>query len=171
MKIPSHAKRVFEGKTFNVYQWEQEMFDGSRKTFEKLRRNDSVDIVAVLPDGKIVILEEEHPGRPPFYGLVGGTCEDGEDPLETAERELLEETGLESAEWELFGSYSRSSRIDHQSHIFIARNCRKVENQNLDSGERINVRTVEWPEFLQIVADPKFRVQEFALEALRQVFV
>ena len=70
MKIPDSAERVFEGKTFDVYQWKQEMFDGSMKIFEKLKRNHSVDIVAVSPDGDICIIEEEQPGRAPFLGLV-----------------------------------------------------------------------------------------------------
>lgn len=61
MAIPDHAQLVFTGKTFDVYQWEQEMFDGSTKTFEKLRRNHSIDIVAVDQDKKIYILEEEQP--------------------------------------------------------------------------------------------------------------
>ena len=46
------------------------MFDGSIHIFEKLKRNHTIDIVAISEDGHIFILEEEHPGRPPFYGLI-----------------------------------------------------------------------------------------------------
>jgi hypothetical protein len=35
----------------------------------------------------------------------------------------------------------------------------------------INFKKLNWEDFLQTVADPKFRVQEFALEALRYVFL
>lgn len=169
--IPDNAKKVFKWKTFDVYQWEQEMFDWTTKTFEKLKRNDSIDIVAVSEDNKIFILEEQHPWREPFFWLVWWTCEDWETPIETAKRELLEETWLISNDWELFWAYIRSSRIDHKSNIFIARDCKKVENQNLDSWEKINVKKVNWDEFLKIIANPKFRVQEFALEALRKIFI
>ncbi|EKD29833.1 MAG: NUDIX hydrolase [uncultured bacterium (gcode 4)] len=172
MKIPDSAERVFEGKTFDVYQWEQEMFDGSTKIFEKLKRNHSVDIVAVSEDGDICIIEEEQPGRAPFLGLVWWSCEDGEEPVETAKRELLEETGLVSEDWQLFKSHTPSSRIDYMSHMFIARNCKKIRDQHLDpGGEKIKIRTVKWDEFLDIVADPKFRVQEFAVEVLRYVYL
>jgi hydrolase, NUDIX family len=61
MKIPKNATKVFSGKTFDVYQWEQEMFDGSKKIFEKLKRNDSLDIIAINKNNEIYILEEEHP--------------------------------------------------------------------------------------------------------------
>ena len=36
MSIPNHAKKVFAGKTFDVYHYEQKMFDGSTQIFEKL---------------------------------------------------------------------------------------------------------------------------------------
>lgn len=38
--IPENAKLVFKGKIFDTYQWEQEMYDGSRVTFEKIKRPD-----------------------------------------------------------------------------------------------------------------------------------
>jgi hypothetical protein len=44
-----------------VYHWEQEMFDGSTKIFEKLKRNDTVDIIALSQDGEIFVLEEKQP--------------------------------------------------------------------------------------------------------------
>lgn len=169
--IPENANKVFSWKTFDVYQWEQEMFDWSKKIFEKLKRNDSVDIVAIDKNNSIYILEEQHPWREPFFWLVWWTCEDWETSIETARRELLEETWLESNDWELFWSYTRSSRIDHKSNIFIARNCNKIQEQNLDAWEKIKVRIVNWNDFLNIIANPKFRVQEFALEVLREIFL
>ncbi len=42
--MPDHARRVFRGEVFDVYQWEQEMFDGSKAVFEKLIRQDTVII-------------------------------------------------------------------------------------------------------------------------------
>jgi len=50
--IPDHAKRVFKGVIFDVYQWEQEMYDGARTIFEKVKRTDVVVVFPVLPDGK-----------------------------------------------------------------------------------------------------------------------
>lgn len=148
------------------------MFDGKKKIWERLKRNHSIDIIAVSTEWEIYILEEQQPGRAPFYWLVWGTCEDGEEPIETAKRELLEETGLVSDNWELFWKYTQSSRIDCDSHIFIARNCTKKQGQNLDEGwELINFKKLNWKDFLQTVADPKFRAQEFALEVLRYIFL
>jgi len=171
MSIPNNAKKVFAWITFDVYQWEQEMFDWSSKIFEKLKRNDTVDIIAISQNNEIYILEEEQPLRKPFYWLVWWTCENWEEPLETAKRELLEETWFKSDNWELFWTYKKSSRIDYKNNIFIARNCKKVQNQNLDSGEKIKIHKVNWKQFLDIVADPKFRVSEFALEVFSDIYL
>ena len=171
MTIPPNAKKVFSWITFDVYQWEQEMYDWSKKNFEKLKRNDSVDVVAIDKEKNIYILEEIQPWREKFFWLVWWTCEDWEKPLETAKRELLEETWLVSDNWEIFWIYTRSSKIEQKSNIFIAKNCEKIQNQNLDSWEKIKIRLVNWEEFLKIVADPKFRVEEFALEILRALFL
>ena len=40
-KIPNHARLVFKGILHHIYQWEQEMFDGSVQTFEAIKKNDS----------------------------------------------------------------------------------------------------------------------------------
>ena len=54
-KFPPQAKRVFKGMIFDVYQWEQEMYDGSTHTFEKIIRPDTVLVIPVTEDGKIII--------------------------------------------------------------------------------------------------------------------
>src|SRR3989344_90768 len=92
--IPENAKRVFRGVIFDVYQWEQEMYDGTRTIFEKLKRPDTVVVFRVLPDGKIILTEQEQPGgKGPFIGATGGRVDEGEDILAVAKRELLEESG------------------------------------------------------------------------------
>ncbi|RKW24928.1 NUDIX hydrolase [Candidatus Gracilibacteria bacterium] len=169
--IPENAICVYKGKLFSIWQWEQEMFDGKIKTFEKVERPDTIDIIASTNEGKILILEEKQPGRDIFYGLIGGTCENNELPIETAKRELLEETGMISNDWEKFGSFKISSKFAYESHIFIAKNCKKITNQNLDEGgEIINIKEMEWKEFLDFIASDDFKVKEFALEALKMIY-
>ena len=145
MSLPNNAEKVFEGKIFDVYQWEQVMFDWKKKIFEKLKRTDTVDIVAITKDNKIIIVKEEQPWREPFYWLVWWTCEKWEEPIESAKRELLEETWLISNEWKLFWKYRKSSKIDYESYIYIARNCTKIQWQKLDPGwEKIKISEKTW---------------------------
>ena len=46
--LPENAKLVFKGIIHDIYQWEQEMFDGSKATFERIRRPDTTAVIAVV---------------------------------------------------------------------------------------------------------------------------
>src|SRR3990167_56699 len=96
--IPKKAKRVFKGVLFDVYHWEEKMFDGSHQTYEKIKRKDSVTVIAVTEDDKIILLDEEQPGRKPFLAVPGGQVDEGETFEQAGRRELLEETGYEPRE-------------------------------------------------------------------------
>lgn len=148
MKIPNNAKCVFKGVIFDVYQWEQEMFDGSHETFEALKRPNTVLTIPVV-GSKLLLSFEEQPGKTRHHRLFGGRAEPNEDPLETAKRELLEETGMESPDWELFGSYEFDGKIEWSTYIFIARDCQKIAEQKLDAGEKIDVYECQLSEFME----------------------
>jgi len=94
----TNTKRVFKGLIFEVYQWEQKMFDSSFQTFEMVKRPHTLEIIAIK-DGKILMAKQEQPGMPgPIFTLFGGRAEKGESELAGQRRELLEEAGLESSE-------------------------------------------------------------------------
>jgi ADP-ribose pyrophosphatase len=157
-KIPDNAKKVFEGLIFDVYHWEQEMFDGSFATFEALKKRDSVTVVATY-NNKIVINEEEQPGKPVFTALPGGMCETGEDSLTNAKRELLEETGLQSDDWSLWfiSDPWKAAKVEWNNYFYIAKNCKKVSEPKLDPGEKIQSTNVTFDEFLEIRNNPRGR--------------
>ncbi len=148
--IPPHAKKVFKGVIFDVYQWQQEMFDGSVETFEKLKRPDTVCVFGVLPDGNILLTEQEQPGKNPFIGATGGRVDEGEDILAAAKRELLEESGYEAGEFILWDSQHPISKIDWAVYTFIAKGLKKVADLNLDAGEKIKLRPTSLDEVIDI---------------------
>jgi ADP-ribose pyrophosphatase len=158
--IPDHAECVFKGKVFDVYQWQQEMYDGSIKTFEKLKRSDTVVVFPVLDDGRIIVTEQEQPNKAPFYGACGGRVDEFEDILEAVKREFLEEAGYEASEYVLWKSVQPASKIDWAVYIFIAKGCKKVAEQSLDGGEKIELKPVSFDELLQMGRDPKFMEKE-----------
>lgn len=158
--MPDYAKCVYRGKIFDVYQWEQTMYDGTTKTFEKLKRPDTVVVFPVLDDGKILLTEQEQPGKEPFIGACGGRMDEGEDVLEAAKREFLEETGYEAQEYILWKAVHPTSKIDWVVYLFVAKGCKKVSDQALDGGEKITLKSVSFDELLQIGRDPKFSEKE-----------
>ncbi|MDE7419872.1 MAG: NUDIX hydrolase, partial [Muribaculaceae bacterium] len=62
---------------------------------------DWVNVIAITEDGKFVMVEQYRHGlRDVYTELVAGVIEQGEDPLDAAKRELLEESGYSGGEWE-----------------------------------------------------------------------
>ncbi len=166
--IPTDAKRVFKGVIFDVYQWEQEMFDGTKTTFEKLKRPDTVVVFGILPDGKIILTEQEQPGKIPFIGATGGRVDEGEDILAAAKRELLEESGYEAEEFTLWDAQHPVSKVDWVVYTFIAKGLKKVAEPDLDAGEKIKLKFLTLGELIKIATDKNtyFAEQEIIVKFL-----
>jgi 8-oxo-dGTP pyrophosphatase MutT (NUDIX family) len=158
--IPENAKRVFKGKIFDVYQWEQKMYDGSIEIFEKLKRPDTVVVFPVLPDGRIILTEQEQPNRGLFLGTAGGRVENGEDIIEAAKRELLEETGYKADEYILWKAEQIIDKIDWNIYTFVAKGAKKIAEQELDSGEKIKLKLVNFEEFIEVALNENFEEKQ-----------
>lgn len=169
MKLPEKAQKVFTGKIFDVYQWDQTLYDGSTAVFEMLKRPNTLQVIAVQ-DGKIAITYEEQPTKGPFYSLIGGRQDEGETPLEGAKRELLEESGLVSDYWVLYKTYMPYTKIDWEIYTFIARNCKKVNEQSLDGGEKITIQSVTFEEFVETIFSEKFYGREIAYDLMQMMY-
>ncbi|OGE77790.1 MAG: hypothetical protein A2751_01910 [Candidatus Doudnabacteria bacterium RIFCSPHIGHO2_01_FULL_46_14] len=166
-EIPANAKRAYKGKIFEIWQWEQKMFDGSTEVFEMLKRPNTIQIIATVKK-KILVTREEQPERPVReFGLYGGRGEEGEEPLETAKRELLEESGMESDHWELWKTYQPFVKAEWTIYVFIARNCRKVAEPRLDNGEKIEQHEIGFEQFVEKVTDDSFWAPSFSNDILR----
>ncbi len=164
--VPDNAKKVFTGEIYDVYQWPQEMFDGTTATFEMLKRPDTIVIYAVTADEEIIVLEEKQPNTGIYLTLPSGRVEDGEDILVAAKRELLEETGIEFAEIKLIGIEQPHPKIEHFVYIFAASSPSSVRAQNLDAGEQIQVKKLAFEEYLSYVKSGKVPLDVFTLRQL-----
>ena len=160
-KIPPQATCVFEGEIFDVYQWEQELFDGTTATFEMLKRPDTLIVLPFSPEGDIYYAEQEQPAKPPFLSLFGGRSEKGEEPLTAAKRELEEETGLQSENWKLLHCFDKHSKLEWNIYYFLAYDCQPTGTQKLDSGEKITIHTTTFDDFIgRILPDTTFAERE-----------
>ncbi|MFA6585697.1 MAG: NUDIX hydrolase [Candidatus Paceibacterota bacterium] len=158
--IPDNAKKVFEGKVFDVYQWEQELYDGTKTIFEKLKRPDTVSCFPILDDGKILLLEQEQPQKKSFISTAGGRVDEEEDILSAAKRELLEETGYEAEEFILWDAQQPVSKVEWAIYTFIAKGLKKVKEPTPDAGEKIKLLPVTLDELIDIAIDKRFSERE-----------
>ncbi len=75
-----------------------------------------------------------------------------------AKRELLEETGYESDEWEhLLTIPSDATICDNYGYLYMAKNCRKVSGQELDETEFVEVITLSFDQIEDLLRRGKFQ--------------
>lgn len=156
--VPEKANCVFRGQIFDVYQWQQEMYDGSFKTFEMLKRPDTLKVIAIK-DNKIVILDQKQPdSEKSFYDLPGGRHDyENESELDAAKRETLEETGMAFKNWRLIKVDQPHAKIDWFVYLFLATDFDKQQDQELDSGEQIKIEFKTLTELKDLVNHPDAR--------------
>ncbi|HBW74246.1 MAG: NUDIX hydrolase [Candidatus Magasanikbacteria bacterium GW2011_GWA2_45_39] len=155
--LPPNAKKVFSGLIWDVYQWPQKMFDGTTHTFECLKRVNTAVIIPMVGD-KILIQRQLQPHwERELVSLPAGRFDGEEEPLDCAQRELLEETGYVSDNWELFEKGYPYRSMIWERFVFIARDCKKISEQHLDAGERIVLETVSFDKFLNLADHPDWR--------------
>jgi len=143
--LPDTVECVYKGRIFEVYTWPQTMFDGSTKTFEMLKRPDTVQIIVVKGEQILLVLDEQ-PGRPPTLHFPGGRADEHDETWETAaKRELREEAGLTCANWKLVDVQQPVIKIEWFAPIFVATDITEQGEQKLDpGGEKISL---EWHDF------------------------
>ena len=94
-------------------------------------------IVARDQEGSYICVRQFRPGTETVTTeFPAGGMEDGEDPLDAAKRELLEETGYEAERWTSLGRIAPNATIaNNYAYIFLAEGCRKVSGRHLDETE------------------------------------
>lgn len=140
--IPPHAKRVFDGLLFDIYQWEQIRYDGSASTYECAIRQDSVSVIAFQDPDTIILTKQEQPNRPkPFFDVPGGRVDEGETPEQAAQREFSEETGLRIGRLKRFKTIPLTGSTRFTLHYFLGADLTTdPKGSRPDAGEIITVQ-------------------------------
>jgi ADP-ribose pyrophosphatase YjhB (NUDIX family) len=167
--IPPEAKKVFTGIIYDVYQWPQKRFDESVVMYERLRRHDSVVIVAATPEGKILLMQEQQPGTDWYSAVPCGGVEPNEAPEAAAARELLEETGYIAEGIELWFAEQVEHRVDWALFVFIARGCTKAQPHLDEAGERTKVSEISFTDFLHAATKDDFQNINLGRKLLKAV--
>lgn len=100
-------------------------------------------VIALTPEKTVIVAEQFRAGPEKIMQeLPGGGIGPDEDPQDAVMRELLEESGYASENVEFLGvayndAYSNSSR-----YFYLARDCQKVGEQQLDEGEFITTKFI-----------------------------
>ena len=132
------TKDIHVGKVVALRLDEVEMPDGSVAKREVVEHLGAVAIVAIDDDGQLVLIRQyRHPLGRRLWELPAGLIDHaGEDPLAAAKRELVEEVGLEAAQWSVLVDIAASPGFtDEVIRVFLATELSVVDREVLGEEE------------------------------------
>ncbi len=128
---------------------------GQARRFTVVDTADWVNVVAVTPEGRFVLVRQYRHGIDEFtLEIPGGVIDPGESPEEAAVRELREETGHVGAAPIRIGVVAPNPAIQTNAcYTCVITECRRVGDPEPDPGEDLAVETLSAGEIRAAVRD------------------
>ena len=158
---------AWTGRIFNVNRLQVELPDGRKALRDVVRHPGAVAIVALTDEGRICLVRQYRTalGRVTVE-IPAGKLDAGEDPLECANRELLEETGMVAEKMAFLTTVATSDGFcDELIHIYMATGL-SFDKSSPDADEFINVDLVEVGELVDAVLDGRIEDAKTVVGAL-----
>jgi 8-oxo-dGTP pyrophosphatase MutT (NUDIX family) len=118
---------------------------GTEKDFVVVAPSDWCNVLALTPDGRLVLVRQFRFGIDGFsLEIPGGVMEAGEDPVEAGLRELREETGFTGTRARVLGSVHPNPAIQsNRCHFVLVEEAVRSASVEWDPDEEIDV--LAWP--------------------------
>jgi 8-oxo-dGTP pyrophosphatase MutT (NUDIX family) len=119
---------VHENPFYKVRRDEVIRPDGKEGFYHVIGSNNATLIIAITDESKILFVQMfRYTTQMDSWEIPAGGIEDGEEPLAAAQRELLEETGHEAADWQHIGALQASNgKMNAMHEVFVCRKLRQV---------------------------------------------
>lgn len=134
------SEEVFAGRLLRVHRDQVRLPDGHESVREWIAHPGAVVLIAVLDNGKLLFERQfRYPLRRVFLELPAGKIDPGEHALDTARRELREETGYKARQWLHLGTmHTCIGYSDEHIEIFLAQGLSYIGAEP-DHGEILDV--------------------------------
>lgn len=157
---------VFEANPFvRVARETVELPDGQViDDFYQVHLRPFVSVVPVMPDGRVVILEQyKHGPRCVSITFPGGFVDDGETAEVAGRRELMEETGYRAGRFVPLGSYvDNGNQRGCSGTYFLGLDCEKVADADPGDLEEMEVSFATPEELDAALGTPRFAITHMA---------
>jgi len=155
MKI-NKRKEVYKSKIFTLV--EEEATDPSGFKIERvIIRHGGSAVMLVVDDRDRVLLVKQFrlPAEKELWEIPAGRLDPGEKPLQTARRELVEETGYSAKKWKKLASYWPSPGfVSEKMHLFLATDLTEGKATPMDD-ERIEMQWFKKKDLAKLIRNGK----------------
>ena len=152
------SEEIYDNPWISVTEFKVINPGGGKGIYGKVHfKNTAVGVAALDEDGKLWLVGQYRYTLDEYsWEMPEGGCPIGaETVLDTAKRELLEETGLIAAEWtELLKLHTSNSVTDEVGYAFVARSLIQAE-ADPEETEDLSLWKLPFDEALQMVLDGK----------------
>jgi ADP-ribose pyrophosphatase len=145
-------REIYRGRVFRLVEKDLRLPNGRRTRFSIIEHPGAVAIVPVFDDGDVMLIRQFRPslGRE-IYEIPAGTLEEGENPLQTARREIVEETGYRARRWSRLGEfYTAPGFCNERLHVYAARGLEPARAEG-DADEMIRPARVPFRRAIEMI--------------------
>ena len=149
---------LLRARRFDVVRHYETLPDGSVHTRESVQHPGAVVILPLVDDAHVCLIRNYRVAvKETLIELPAGTLELGEDPAETARRELIEETGYRAEKIALLSEFFMSPGIlNERMRLYLATGLTAGDTAR-EPGENIQNLVVPWDEAMAMVTDGRIR--------------
>lgn len=134
------SEEIYKGKIVHLFCDTVRLPNGKEATREVIRHVGAAAVVPLTDEGNVILVRQyRYPFSQVMLEIPAGKLDIGEDPIDCAKRELIEETGYDAKEFVHLGAFYPSvAMLNEVIHLFLAKNMTLCET-NLDEDEFLHV--------------------------------
>jgi ADP-ribose pyrophosphatase len=117
---------------------------------------DWINTIAITKEGKFIFVKQYRHGIGKYsFELCAGVCEARDaDPMESAKRELLEETGYSGGSWQKWMFFAPNPATSNNwVHCFLATDLEKTDTPSPEPSEELSVHLFSFTEVKEMLGD------------------
>lgn len=151
------SEHIFTGKIISLQVDQVRLPNGKTSSREIVKHSGAVAILA-LKDGRMIVVEQYRKAlERSLIEIPAGKLDPGEDPLQSAHRELKEETGFTCDQLRPISSfYTSPGFADEIIHLYLAENLQAGQMQ-LDEDEFLSCDQITLEQAKQYIQDGSIR--------------